>query len=281
MHSLPELQTLTLDALLHGGASRTAAAAALLRSDRGPAPERRLQVYRNNLVVSLTAALEAVYPVVARLVGAGFFRQLARAFIVEHPSRSGNLHAFGRELPAWLRTSASLQSLPYLGDVAALEWAFHEVYHEADAEPLDPARLAEVPTALQPALQLHLQPATRFVASPFPILAIWQANQDGAAPAPPISLDDGAVRLLVARRDLDIELRLLGDAEARWLRALDAGRPLAFALQSALDVDPAFDFGAALGRHLQLGTFSGLSAVGAAPATAGASSAWIDVETSR
>src|SRR5689334_10948952 len=81
MHSLRELQTRTLDALLHGGAGP--AAAALLRSGRGPAPARRLQVYRNNLVVSLTAALEAVYPVVARLVGAGFFRQVARAFIAE------------------------------------------------------------------------------------------------------------------------------------------------------------------------------------------------------
>lgn len=282
MHSLPEVQTLTLDALLHGGAGPSAAVATLLRSACGPVPARRLQVYRNNLLVSLTAALEAVYPVLARLVGAAFFRQVARAFIVEHPSRSGNLHEFGRELPAWLRASASLQSLPYLGDVAALEWACHEVYHEANGAPLDPARLVEVPTALQPVLQLHLQPATRFVASPFPILAIWQANQEGAAPAPPISLDDGAVRLLVARRDLDIELRLLGDAEACWLHALAAGRPLAIALQAALDVDPAFDFGATLGRHLQLGTFSGLSAVGAAPPTGRTASASNDeAETSR
>ena len=278
MHSLPELQTRTLDALLHGGAGP--AAAALLRSGRGPAPARRLQVYRNNLVVSLTAALEAVYPVVARLVGAGFFRQVARAFIAEHPSRSGNLHEFGRELPAWLHASASLQSLPYLGDVAALEWACHDVYHEAYAEPLDPARLAEVPAALQPALQLQLQPATRLVASRFPILAIWQANQEGTVPAAPISLDDGAVRLLVARRDLDIEFRLLGDAEAWWLRALDAGRPLAVALQAALDVDPAFDFGAALGRHLQLGTFSGVS-VGAAKAIGGTLTASIETEASQ
>jgi hypothetical protein len=258
MHSLPETQALTLDALLHGSAERAHAASALLRPTRGAPGNRRLQVYRNNLQTSLSAALEAVFPVVAKLVGAAFFGQTARAFIAAHPSRSGNLHDFGRELPAFLRASASLRSLPYLGDVAALEWACHEVYHEADAEPLEPARLADVPAPLQPTLRLQLQPATRFVASLYPVLAIWQANQDGAAPAT-IALDDGGVELLVARRDFDIEFRLLAEAEACWLRALAAGRSLAEALQAAFERDPAFEFGATLVRHLQLGTFESFS----------------------
>ena len=129
-----------------------------------------------------------------------------------------------------------------------------------------------MPAPLQPTLRLQLQPATRFVASPYPVLAIWQANQADAAPTP-ISLDDGGVHLLVARRDFDIEFRLLADAEACWLRALRAGRSLAVALQAALELDPAFDFGATLGRHLRLGTFVGFSTDGAAAAGDRAASA--------
>ena len=64
-------------------------------------------VYRNNLFASLGAALEAVYPVSARLLGQGFFRQLARAYIVKHPSTSGNLHAFGAHLPLWIDAAAT------------------------------------------------------------------------------------------------------------------------------------------------------------------------------
>jgi hypothetical protein len=233
------------------------AAAPLLRAARGVPGERRLQIYRNNQVASLGAALSAVYPVVARLVGEGFFRQLARGYVALHPSRAGNLHEFGRELPDFLRAEASLAAWPYLGDVAALEWACHEVYHEADAAALDPAALGDVPEDAQAHLCLYLQPAARLVASPWPVLAIWQANQAGVADddAIPVSLDDGGQQLLVARRAWQIEFRLLGDAEARWLGALAAGRPLASALAAALEVDATFDLGAALGRHLRLGSF--------------------------
>ena len=256
MPALAETQARFLDALLASSPLPRARATALLRDAGAVSAVRRLQVYRNNAQASLRAALEAVYPVVARLVGGAFFADVARRFIPVHPSRSGNLHDFGRELPNFLRSLPVLDVLPYLGDVAALEWACHEVCHEADDAAFDPAALADVPVGLQPALRLALQAAVRFVESPYPVLAIWQANQpDIAADAPPVRLDQGGVQLLVARRDFDIEFRLLGAAEARWLRALADERPLAAAVAGALDIDPAFDFGALLARHLRLGTF--------------------------
>ncbi|MFL6662204.1 MAG: DNA-binding domain-containing protein, partial [Rhizobacter sp.] len=81
MRSLPETQSLLIDALLHGGAERMGRAAALLRPSGDIAPARRLQVYRNNLLASLGDALDAVFPVVERLVGGACFASLARAFI--------------------------------------------------------------------------------------------------------------------------------------------------------------------------------------------------------
>ncbi|MEO7707278.1 MAG: DNA-binding domain-containing protein [Caldimonas sp.] len=253
MPALPEMQARFLDALLAGGALPTARAVALLRDGDGVSAMRRLQVYRNNVQASLRAALEAVYPVVARLVGAACFADIARRFIPTYPSRSGNLHDFGRELPDFLRSLPALDALPYLGDVAALEWACHEVYHEADDGAFDPAVLADVPLANQPSLRLALQPALRFVESPYPVLAIWQANQPDSAAS--VHLDQGGVQLLVARRDDDIEFRSLGAAEACWLRTLVEERPLAEAVVAALALDPGFDFGAVLARHLRLGTF--------------------------
>ena len=229
---------------------------------------RRLQIYRNNLFESLGSALEAVYPVVAQLVGEDYFRLLARSYVGEHPLRAGHLLEFGRELRRHLAQMPSAAGLPYLPDVAALEWAWHEVYHEADeAEkpPLAAAALAEMPAALQPQLRLHLQPATRFVASAYPVLRIWQAHQASEAAAQaPISLGEGGVRLLVARRDLEIEFRLLNVGEDQWLRTLAAGATLAAATQTALQTDPAFDLTVALTRHLSLATFAGLSMVPAA-----------------
>ena len=254
MLSLHDTQALVSDALLRGDG--TPAVAGLLRAGRGVAPERRLHVYRNNLFASLGAALEAVYPVSARLLGQRFFRQLARAYIVKHPSTSGNLHAFGAHLPAFVRKQSSLAALPYLADVAALEWAHHEVYHEADEQVLDTAALANVAADAQGRIRLHLQLASRFVASPFPVLAIWQANQAASDDAvAPVSLERGGVRVLVARSNLEVEFRLLGRAEDRFLRALAEGQPLAAAVAAALAADPRFDLGVTLARHVALGTF--------------------------
>jgi len=257
MPSLHETQALVMGALR--GAPPALSLGALLRPGRGVAPERRLQVYRNNLHASLGAALEAVYPVLARLVGEAFFRQLARGYVERHPSRSGNLHEFGAQMPAFLTAQASLSDYPYLADVAALEWAGHEVYHEADDTPFDIAALGALDDEARTRLRLHLQPATRFVASAYPVLSIWKANQADAAPGAPVSLDQGDVRLLVARSGFVVEFRILGIAEDRWLRALAKGRTLGAAVAAALGLDPSFDLGATLGRHLAAGSFRGWS----------------------
>ena len=128
--------------------------------------------------------------------------------------------------------------------------------------PVQPAQLREVPVTQQMDLGLQLVPAARLVASPYPILRIWQAHQRDADAGPgdfAISLDEGGVRLLVLRRALEIEFVLLGEAEDRWLRELAAGSALAAATVAALERDPAFDLAATLGRHLALDSFAALS----------------------
>jgi hypothetical protein len=254
MLSLHDTQARVTAGLLRGGGDDLAA---LVRDGGGVAAERRLHVYRNNVFASLGAALHAVYPVTARLVGEPFFRQLTRAYIARHPSMSGDLQEFGALLPAFVRKQASLAALPYLADVAALEWAVHEVYHEADEQTLDAASLALVPADAQSRIRLHLQLASRFIASPFPVLAIWQANQaDTDDAVAPVALDDGGIRLLVARgSDFAVEFRILDVGEDCLLRTLAEGPPLASALAAALAADPAFDFAAKLARHVAIGSF--------------------------
>lgn len=250
---LAELQARVMDALRHGGHG----ANALLQARPPFTAAQRLQVYRNNGQQSLADALAAVYPVVQRLVGEAFFRQVARAYIGDHPPRSGCVQDFGGALPAFLRALPACAGLPYLGDLAALEWACHEAWHEAEWPPLAASRLSEVPSAQQAGLRLALQPSARFVASPYPVLDIWQANQQ--AEVPPLSLDAGADRLLVVQQALEVEFRRLGTGEDRWLRALAAGRGLAEATADALDAEPGFDLPAAFGRHVLQGLFTGFA----------------------
>ncbi len=258
MPALHEVQSGLMRALI--GRDDGSAAQALLRAGSVPRAQRRLQIYRNNLFETRIAALGAVYPVIARLVGADFFRCAAKAYSQLYPMRCGDLHEFGDRMPEFLRDYVPAAGLPYLADVARLEWAYHRAYHEAQLPPLDPIRLRQVPLGLQGSVRLQLQPSADLIRSRYPILRIWQANQPEAPDAElRISLDEGGVNLLVAQHDLEIEFRLLDEGESRWLCALAVGESLEQAACEALDSDPAFDLTAALSRHLARGLFVDLS----------------------
>jgi hypothetical protein len=235
MRALRETQEEFAAALLGGGAHRF---------------DRRLQVYRNNVFVSLLQALADVYPVLVRLVGRDYFDQAARRFVRDHASRSGNLHDFGSELPGFLGRLPEAKSLPYLPDVAALEWAWHEAFHAGDAPALDAARLASLPESAIASLHFRLHPAARLVASPYPVLAIWEANIEGAPEGGEISLDAGPDKLLVTRRGLERVIERLTPGEFGLLYALATGESLADACEASASAEPGIDLEAAMARFV-------------------------------
>ena len=220
---------------------------------------RHVQVYRNNTFANLTDALAACYPVVRRLVGEGFFDYAADGYIRRHPPTSGNLHDFGAELADFLAAFPAAQSLPYLRDVARLEWAWQQVYHAADPAALTPAALADVAPEKYGALVLHLHPSARLLQSPYPCLRIWQVNQPDFDGDTSVDLDQGGDRLLVIRRGLEIEIATLGAADYALLHAFAERRPLREATDAALVAEPGFDLGAALRRHIGAGMITGFS----------------------
>ena len=212
----------------------------------GQSVSPREQIYRNNVFISLTGALADVYPVVERLVGEKFFAQLARRYMRAHPSRSGNLHDFGKQLTGFITSLSGSIGLPYLADVAALEWACHEAFHAAEAAPLDFSRLINPENA-----KASLHPAARLVASRYPVLAIWQANQ--ADEPGLVDLDAGADRLVVLRRELQVEILRSTPGEFALLAALREDVGLGEACQAALAAEPALDLSAAMGRFVTHG----------------------------
>ena len=220
----------------------------------GLSSARRLQVYRHNTVLSLTGALAAVYPVVRRLVGEEFFQYAAAQYIKRHPSRSGDLHEFGEHFPLFLQSFPPTAGLIYLPDVARLEWAYHQVFHAASQRTLDLAALAQVPAERQGELRFRLHPAARLLASAFPILRIWQVNQDDFGGDSTVDLAEGGVKLLIVRREnLDIEFETLADGEFSLLRALAGNGDFATACEQALVAQPTLDLPACFHRHVLRG----------------------------
>ena len=216
----------------------------------GMAAEARHGIYRNNVFHNYREALRDVYPVVERLVGEEFFGFAADRYIPLQPSHHGNLHCFGGAFGDFLDAFPPAAGLPYLGDVARLEWSMHESFHAADHPAMALERLAAVPPEGLPLLTFTLHPACRLIESRFPIHRIWQANQPGNAADEAIDLGAGGVGLLVRRRDYAVELESLEAAEFALLRVFAAGRPLCDALQAAQAEAPDFSLESALLRRI-------------------------------
>ena len=224
----------------------------LILDDRLPAV-RRFNVYRNNFQTSLTDALAAIYPVVEQLVGSEFFGFMADRYIRTHPSRSGNLHNLGFALADFLSRFEPASKLPYLPDVARLEWAYHAAFHAAAPESFEPKALGKVPAESYPELRFDLGPACRLVCSKYPIFRIWQVNQEGYVGDKNINLDVGAEAVLLVRPKLEVELRRIDPAESALLKTLESGNNLGEAVEASLKFLPDFDLQSALAGYLSSG----------------------------
>ena len=194
----------------------------------------RLAIHRNTATSVLVNALRLAFPGIHRLVGAEFFEGAARLFILEAPPRSAWLDAYGAEFPGFLARLPQAAAVPYLADVAQLEWAANQVLHAAEAEPLQLATLAKLGGEELELLRFVPHPAARLLECSCPADAIWRAvlEQDDPALAA-IDLADGPVRLLVQRAPGEVRTQRLGDGEWRFASALFDGRTLGSALGEA------------------------------------------------
>jgi len=210
-------------------------------------PRDALAVYRNTVFSNYRKALRDDYPAILALVGETFFDGAGDAYTRVHPSGSGDLNEFGAAFASFLEQWAPAQQLPYLPDVARLEWAIHLAFNAQDARALDLAGLAKVPEEMVARLRFDLHPSAALVSSKYPVFKIWQISTTGGEEH--VDLDCGADRLLVMRRGGTVEIEPLTSGEWAALQALLGGCDLSDAHAGALAVEPAFDLAAFLQRH--------------------------------
>lgn len=238
---------------LQGGVDGDASAFVI---DEGLDPGERLGIYRNTSVGVLVTALQLAFPAVQHVVGPEFFEGAARLFAAEAPPRSAWLDEYGADFPQFLAQLAQAASVPYLPDVARLEWKVNLVLHAADAEPLEIARLATLGETELEDLRFEPHPAAQLLRCEFPADAVWHAvleRDDDAMAA--IDLADGPIWLLVQRTESGIDVVRLSECEWRIAAALFSGQPLGAALAAASCAEPH----TLLAAHLARGCYTSCS----------------------
>jgi hypothetical protein len=212
----------------------------------------RLDIYRNTIFSGLTRALRLAYPAVERLVGSEFFDGAADIFVRAHLPRAAYLDQYGDGFAGFLRDFAPAAALPYLADVATLEWAVNAALHASDEAPLEFTKLTTVPAQDQGRVAFRPHPSVRLLRTHHPVDDIWRAvlaRDDRALAA--LDLSAGPVLLLVERGDDSIEVNRLEEPAWRFLAALCAGESLGAAVEAAREIDTS----STLAAHLAAGRF--------------------------
>lgn len=217
----------------------------------------RLNVYRHHVFESLGTALAATFPTAQALVGADFFRILARAFIGQSLPLRPVLSEYGAGFATFIAGYAPAAGLPYLADTARLDWALNLAFHAPAGGRLQVSDLAGLASDRLPALCPALAPGTRLVRSAYPLDRIWQASRPGAAEGD-VDLDRGGADLLVLRRADDSAFVSLAAGEATFVECLDGATSLEAASRAAFQCDSAFDLSAFFARLLSLEALAAL-----------------------
>lgn len=199
-------------------------------------PSGNIAIYSNNIFSSLIDTLADTYPLIKTLLGNDFFQMTAREYIRQYPSRSGNLHDYGQYFGDFLTEYQPVHDLMYLAEVAEFEWACHVLYLAAD----HPAFTIEALTNFTPEqhqeLRFILNPAAWLRKFHFPILKIIDLCLIEPEQTLDLTNEDG-VNLLVIRKELDLSLITLPADDFAFLEALNDGKTLVAAWNTAKQVN--------------------------------------------
>ena len=233
-----------------GSAEASLATLSFTLDTESPQAHRGWMAYRANGHALAERTLNAAYPVVAALLGADNFNLLARDLWHRHPPAQGDLACWGGDLATWLASRESLADVPYLADVAQVEWAMHRAATWPDAT-LDTASFARLSTEDPAGLSLELAPGIALIDSGFPVVALIAAHKTGE---PDLSEVGAMLRAgvrqtaLIWRQGLRPRMATCSPAEQVLWRSLMEGRDLVSALNETSATEPAnastldFDF---------------------------------------
>ena len=191
----------------------------------GREPAEQLGVYRQLVRANHTQALRDTYPCCRALVGEAYFKQLGALYFARHPTADADLNRYGGAFAAMATALAQerdeIAALPFLADLARLEWAWQQLNGQADPALLDMAALAEVPAERHAELCCEPNPTLVRLELGYAVHDLWDALlQGGEAEAPARE----PVFLLLWRHAGQRRARRLAAAEYEWVgRCLGGG----------------------------------------------------------
>jgi hypothetical protein len=184
----------------------------------------RLRIYSGGYPSRIHDSLTETYAALARLLGESAFDTLTHRYATSVLLTSYNLNDAGAAMPAFLAHDALTIALPFLPDLAALEWHVARAFHAAERPPLDPRALSWTIDEWANAILLF-QPSVAVLSSPWPLLNLWTARNT-PSDAIDVELRDRPEHIVVRRAGYIVRCESVSAPEAFALRFLLGGHSL-------------------------------------------------------
>ncbi len=185
----------------------------------------RLGIYTGGYPARLREALLEAFPAVAKILGDGSLASLLERYRPQIPTGWCNLNSVGRALPGFLVSDRLADKLPFLPDLASLEWCVFECFHARVEEPIDLAFAADWDLDDWASARIGFQPGVALVSSPWPIHAL-RAARGGERSEIDIDLARRPQSVWVYRRGFEVVTEELDAVNAQAAHGLLEGRPL-------------------------------------------------------
>lgn len=210
--------------------------------------QARIDIYAQMYFARLLEVLHEDFPRVAAILGCERFDALIRAYLARHPSTNPSLRYLGRHFAEFLGTREDLETLPFLGDLARLEWARLEVFDAPDVEPLRIESLHRLAPDDWPELRLRLISACRTLRSDWPVQEIWAAAES------PVPQSEGfqpeTTNLRVWREGFAVYHAKIDAVEQKALDCIEGGESFAVVCATLESLLPAAEAAATAGSLL-------------------------------
>ena len=153
-----------------------------ITSDHFSADER-IQIYRNNFIISLSDVLQATYPMLLALWGEECFAQVARQHVINAPLNRADVSHYGQGFAETImQFPAVLDAAPYSLEVAQFEWTMdlaQQQHHQtaADASWLPLSDLTQLSAEQYGLVRLKIAPGVLAFESCYALFSLQHAIQ--------------------------------------------------------------------------------------------------------
>lgn len=197
-------------------------AMAFRRPRRGSVDER-WHVYAHGYMARIVEVVGLEYAAIHRILGEEAFEALLARYLGVFPPRSFDLGRVGNRLAGFLEFDRLTVELPFLPDLAQLERKIAECFVAADDTPATWESLRRRSPEELLRLRFGLLPGVAVLRSAWPLHELWACRFEEDDDAVSIALEGRPASVLVFRRDGQVRLEVVTEAEAVLVEAASCG----------------------------------------------------------